>query len=257
MPPREQEQSSRLRIFILTKKEKHPRRSQKNIKPSVSSQLHAAVLLQAVEYCASPSNCCGFRDFSRFFISRNLLELCQFSPAEDQTFVWISAHHSLLWWSGGLKQEWVSAHLKAEPAMDLPGLRSWRRQNPDMLIRDWCYCSPFLESLQMCCKSWQNNWYHVPLSHLHYRIISAVKVHCQKKENKIVSFSAEHTGPISVGLIARRKEMFKLKTKGFATHAWEKRSDTEHGREMEKKWFVKRKQSFYILSLLSFHDGTP
>lgn len=52
----------------------------KYIKPSVSSQLHAAVLLQAVEYCASPSNRCGFTDFSRFLF----LEICWRSASFHQ-----------------------------------------------------------------------------------------------------------------------------------------------------------------------------
>lgn len=77
MSPREQEQSSHLKIFILTKK---PHKITKNIKPSVSSQLHAAVLLQAVEYFASPSNCSGFRDFSRFLF----LEICWSSASFPQ-----------------------------------------------------------------------------------------------------------------------------------------------------------------------------
>lgn len=57
-----------------------PRDHKKYIKPPVSSQLHATVLLQAVEYCASPSNCCGFRDFSRFLF----LEICWSSASFPQ-----------------------------------------------------------------------------------------------------------------------------------------------------------------------------
>lgn len=40
-------------------------RDHRNIKPSVSFKLTAAVPLQAAEYCASSSNCYAFRDFSR------------------------------------------------------------------------------------------------------------------------------------------------------------------------------------------------
>lgn len=44
----------------------------RKIKPSVSFQLPDAVFLQAAEYHVSPSDCRGFRDFSRFLF----LEIC-------------------------------------------------------------------------------------------------------------------------------------------------------------------------------------
>lgn len=47
-------------------------RDHRKIKPSVSFQHSAAVFLQAAESCASPSNCCAFRDFFRFLF----LEIC-------------------------------------------------------------------------------------------------------------------------------------------------------------------------------------
>lgn len=94
----------------------------KNIKPSLSSQLRAAVFLQAVEYCASPSNCCGFRDFSRFLF----LEICWSSASFPQLRT-RPLRGSVL--TTAFMMKWrvktgVSPHLKAEPAMDLPGLRS-------------------------------------------------------------------------------------------------------------------------------------
>lgn len=101
----------------------------KNIKPSLSSQLHAAVFLQAVEYCASPSNCCGFRDFSRFLF----LEICWSSASFPQLrarplrgsvltgFIMNKTTGFIMKWR---VETGVSPHLKAEPAMDLPGLRS-------------------------------------------------------------------------------------------------------------------------------------
>lgn len=117
---------------------KYLKRSQKLLSHQCSSQLHAAVLLQAVEYCASPSNCCGFRDFSRFLF----LEICWSSASFPQLST-RPLYGSVL--TTAFYYE-VSPHLK-ESAIDLPGLRSWRRQNPDMLITDWCYGSPFLQSL--------------------------------------------------------------------------------------------------------------
>lgn len=75
-----QENRSKVLAWRFSFSQKYPKRSQKNIKPPVSSQLHATVLLQAVEYCASPSNCCGFRDFSRFLF----LEICWHSASFPQ-----------------------------------------------------------------------------------------------------------------------------------------------------------------------------
>lgn len=142
--------------FSQNQKNKKTQEITKNIKPSLSSQLHAAVFLQAVEYCASPSNCCGFRDFSRFLF----LEICWSSASFPQLRA-RPLHGSVLTGftmtkTTGFIMKWrvetgVSPHLKAEPAMDLPGLKSWRRQNPGMLIKAWCYGSPFLESLTFRC----------------------------------------------------------------------------------------------------------
>lgn len=59
----------------------------------------------------------------------------------------------------------------------------------------------------------------------------------KKKKKKVVSFSAEHTGAISVGLIRRRKEMFKLKTRRFLCNHAKRRKDLKLN--IEDKWIGK------------------
>lgn len=82
-------------------------------------------------------------------------------------------------------------------------------------------------------QSWQTNLYHIRLATCSIRSFWQGSFTVKKKS---VSFSAEHTEALSVGLITRRKEIFKSKTRRLLyTYLWEKRFYSEYGREMERE----------------------
>lgn len=87
-----------------------------------------------------------------------------------------------------------------------------------MLIKHWCYGLPFLESLPLRCVAKLTNCLipctsKPPAAQDHFSSEGSLS---KKKKKRVVSFSAEHAGAVSAGLITRRKEMSKLKTRGRA-----------------------------------------
>lgn len=217
----------------------------------MSFQIPAPIFSQAAEYCASPRNCCAFRDFSRFLF----LEICWSSASFSRlktrhlcgSVLTKSFYYEvegqnrskfLLTWKQNL--QWIFKVSEAEGGRTrLANHRTHATVRPS-----WRACPSDV------FQSWQTNLYHIPLATCSTRSFWQWSFTVKKK---VVSFLAEHTGAISVGLITKRKETSKLKTRRLLRiNAWEERFYTEYGREMESKQFC---QEEVTLTLLAFPDG--
>lgn len=211
----------------------------------MSFQHSAAVFLQAAESCASPSNCCAFRDFFRFLF----LEICWSSANFPQLrtrllrgSVLITAFYYevegqnrtnfLLTWKQNL--QWIFKVSEAEGGRTrFANHRTGATFHPSWKACPWDVF-----------QSWQTNLHHIPLATCSTRSFWQWSFTVKKK---VVYFSAEHTGAVSVGLMTRRKETFKLKTRRLlCTHAWDKRFYTEYGRETERELFARKKLPSYL-----------
>lgn len=76
----------------------------------------------------------------------------------------------------------------------------------------------------------------------------------------MISFSAEPTGSTYAVLITRRKEVFKLKTRGLAPMPGRKDLTQDMGEKLIKSGLSRGSHlfiSYLILSLLAVHVGTP
>lgn len=113
--------------------------------------------------------------------------------------------------------------------------------------------------LQMCCKADKLTDTLYPWATCSTRSFQQWRF-TVKKDKKVISFSAEPTGSTYAVLITRRKEVFKLKTRGLAPMPGRKDLTQDMGEKLIKSGFSRGSHlfiSYLILSLLAVHVGTP